>query len=475
MTSNLTVGEIVMLNNLMYAENLGSPEGTFASPVWEGKTIGDYVNAVLFNASKIQDKKEYSSGVTGAEYKEILWAIRPNEHLKNMVIRQVHYEDVSAGESRSVYLFDPSCNEAVVVFKGTQGDAEWVDNVSGLYKVPTAFQENALKWFQSLDFEDCTTITVTGHSKGGNKSKYITIMDDSVDNCYAFDGQGFSDEFIKKYAANIVKNQHKIFNIIAQSDFVNILLNDVGERHFYLGTNFGRMGFAENHCANAVLFYDDCGAMSVWKADGQDKKMADLDIMLNSFIRSCRMSTREDVADMLGEVIVSAENGDSERLMGVFSNEKYADGAAKLMAFILRYKAEKPKMVQSVKEIMQENGLNTGMVGVIDFVTDHDLLMEFIGKQPNAVISILKMKKASNSVITFLNNHKELFDFLVLVSKYMRKVDPMKYSGEDLKAEDVGVTIGQNKRFFISRRTLSYLVLVAIITIVVVVVLAIVL
>ena len=115
------------------------------------------------------------------------------------------------------------------------------------------------------------------------------------------------------------------------------------------------------------------------------------------------------------------------------------------------------------------------MVGVIDFVTDHDLLMEFIGKQPNAVISILKMKKASNSVITFLNNHKELFDFLVLVSKYMRKVDPMKYSGEDLKAEDVGVTIGQNKRFFISRRTLSYLVLVAIITIVVVVVFAIVL
>lgn len=472
MTSNLTIGEIVLLNNLMYAENLGSAEGTFASPVWESKTIGDYINAVLYNAAKIEDKKEYSSGVTGAEYKEILWAIRPNEHIKNIVIRQVHYEDVSAGESRSVYLFDPTCNEAIVVFKGTQGDAEWIDNVSGLYKVPTQFQENALKWFQSLNFEDCTTITVTGHSKGGNKSKFITIMDDSVDNCYSFDGQGFSDEFIMKYASNIVRNQHKIFNIIAQSDFVNILLNDVGERHFYLGTNFGRMGFAENHCANAVLFYDDFGGMSVWKADAQDKKMADLDIMLNSFIRSTKMSTREDVADMLGEVIVSAESGDSERLMGVFSNERYADGAAKLMAFILRYKTEKPKMVQSVKEIMQENGLNTGMVGVIDFVTDHDLLMEFIGKQPNAVISLLKMNKASSSIITFLNNHKELFDFLVLVSNYMRKIDPMKYSGEDLKAEDAGVTIGQNKRFFISRRALSYIGLAVILTVILVIVLA---
>lgn len=39
--------------------------------------------------------------------------------------------------------------------------------------------------------DDCSTITVTGHSKGGNKAK-----DNSVDICIAFDGQGFSDEFI---------------------------------------------------------------------------------------------------------------------------------------------------------------------------------------------------------------------------------------------------------------------------------------
>lgn len=471
MTSNLSIGEIVLINNLMYCNDLGSEDGTFASLMWENKTIGDYISSVLYNASKIKDDKEYSSGVTGAEYKQIMWTIRGNEHLRNLFIRQVHQEDAAAGGGLSAYLFDPSCNEAIVVFKGTQGDAEWVDNVSGLYQVPTAFQENALKWFQSLNFDDCTTITVTGHSKGGNKSKFITIMDDRVDNCYAYDGQGFSDEFIKKYAANIVKNQDKIFNIIAQSDFVNILLNDVGKRQFYLGTNYGRMGFAENHCANAILFYDDVGGMSVWKADAQDKRMKDLDIMLNSFIRSTKMSTREDVANMLGEVIVSAENGDSERLLGVFSNEHYADGAAKLMAFILRYKAEKPKMVQSVKEIMQQNGLNTGLVGVIDFATDHDLLIEFIGKQPNAVISLLKMKHASNSVITFLNNHKELFDFLVLVSKYMRKVDPMKYSGEDLKAEDAGVSFGQNKRFFISRRTLSFIALFVIILIILVIIL----
>jgi hypothetical protein len=461
MTSNLTIGEIVLLNNLMYCEQLGGPDGTFASAVWNGKTVGDYINSVLFNASKIKDDHEYSSGVTGAEYKEILWAIRPNEHLKSLIVRDSHREDISAGESRSAYLFDPSCNEAVIVFKGTQGDAEWIDNVSGLYQVPTAFQENALKWFQSLDLSDCQCITVTGHSKGGNKSKFITIMDDRVDNCYSFDGQGFSDEFIEKYASNIIKNQGKILNIIAQSDFVNILLNDVGKRQFYLGTNFGRMGFAENHCANAILFYDDFGGMSVWKADSQDPKMADLDIMLNSFIRSTKMSTREGVAKMLGAVIVCAEHGDTNGLINIFSDEQHSDSAAKLVAYILRYKQEKPKMVQSVREILKQNGFNTGILGLINFVTNYDLLMELIGKQPSAVISLLKMNHVNDSVVTFLNKHMELFDFLVHTAKYMRKVDPNKYSGEDLKAEDVGTFIGRRKKVFISRRMLIRIAIIA--------------
>ncbi len=466
MTSNFTIGEIVLINNLLYCEELGSSEGTFLSKVWENHTIGDFINAVLYNAAKIVDDKEYSSGITGAEYKEILWAIRPNDHLKNLNIREVHIEDVCEGEGRSVFLFDPSCNEAIIAFKGTQSEAEWRDNVSGLYQVPTRFQSNALNWFKSLNLEECSAITVTGHSKGGNKAKFITIMDDSVDNCYSFDGQGFSDEFIRKYASEIIKNQGKIVNIIAQSDFVNILLNDVGKRQFYLGTNYGRLGFAENHCSNAVLFYDDFGGMSVWKAQEQDKKMRDLDIMLNSFIRSSRMSTREGVARMLGEVIVGAYSGSPDKILEVFSDENHSENAAKLVAFILRYKAEKPSMVKSVREIMQQNGFDTGMIGVIDFVTNSELLMELIGKQPKAIISLLKMNHIQQPVIDFLTKHMELFDFLVLVAKDMRKVDPLKYSGEDLKAEDTGMTFGAGKRFFIPRRVIVLAVILVLLAIV---------
>lgn len=463
MGSSLSIEEIVLINNLLYCENLGGPKGTFLSISQENRTIGDFIDGVLHNAAKIDNDTEYSTGVTGAEYKQIMWAIRPNEHLKSLIILQVHYESEGAGGGRSALLFDPSANEAIVAFKGTQSDAEWIDNVSGLYQVPTEFQLNALSWFQSLDLEGYDTITVTGHSKGGNKAKFITIMDDRVNNCYSFDGQGFSDEFIRKYSAQIIKNQSKILNIIEESDFVNILLNDVGKRQFFLGTNFGRLGFAENHCANAIVFYDEIGGMNVWEAPGQDKKMSDLDKMLNSFIRSIKMSTKESVANMLGSVIVKAKSGDTDEIVYTFSDDRYSESAAKLIAYTLRYKNEKPQMIESVKDILKQNGFSTGMLGIIDFVTNYDLLMEMIGKKPEVVLSILRMKHASENVIEFLRKHMELFDLLVSVSKKMRKINPLKYSGDDLKAEDTTIII--NNSIIMSRRKLSYFVFGAIIVI----------
>ncbi|SDH30249.1 Protein of unknown function [Pseudobutyrivibrio sp. 49] len=461
MNSCLSIEEIVLINCLLYCENLGGPRGTFLSISQESRTIGNFVDGVLHYATKIENDKEYSTGVTGAEYKQLMWAIRPMEHLKNIIIMQVHYESEGAGGGRSALLFDPSANEAIVAFKGTQSDAEWIDNVSGLYRVPTEFQDNALNWFKSLDLESYDTITVTGHSKGGNKAKFITIMDDRVDNCFSFDGQGFSDEFIRKYSPLILKNQDKILNISAESDFVNILLNDVGKKQFYLGTNYGRLGFAENHCPNAIAFYDDIGEMTIHEAPGQDKKMSALDKMLNSFIRSIRMSTKEKVANMLGSVIVNASSGDTDKLVYSFSDSTNSDSAAKLIAYTLRYKVEKPKMIDSVREILQQNGFSTNMLGAINFVTNYDLLMELIGKKPEAVISILKMRHASDNLIQFLRKHMELFDLLVSVSRKMRRINPLKYSGDDLKAEDTTIII--NSQFMISRRTLSFLVFGAIV------------
>lgn len=470
MGSKLTNEEVVLINNLTYCENLGGPKGTFLHPSQESRTIGDFVKGVFRNADQIIDDAEYSTGVTGAEYKEILRAIQKNEHLKEMIIQEVHYESESAGGGRSVFLIDPANNEAIVAFKGTQSDAEWIDNVSGLYRVPSSFQANALKWFRSLNLEGFDTITVTGHSKGGNKAKFITIMDDRVNSCFSFDGQGFSDEFIRKYSAEILRNRDKILNINAECDFVNILLNDVGKREFYLGTNYGRLGFAENHCANAILFFDNEGNVSLWKAKGQDKKMADLDKMLNSFIRTCRMTTREGVANMLGNVIVNASNGNTEGLLNIFSDAQYKESAAKLVAYILRYKEERPEMVKSVKDILRQNGFSSGMMSVANFVTNHELIMKIIGKNPDSVIKILKMYNAPLNVTCLLAAHMELFDFIVLVSERMHYLTKMNFDGDDLDPAENVLTIGKKKRFYINKsKVIKWTILIAILIIVVII------
>ena len=89
-------------------------------------------------------------------------------------------------------------------------------------------------------------------------------------------------------------------------------------------------------------------------------------------------------------------------------------------------------MVDSVREIMEQNGFNTSMVGAIDFVTNHSLLMRFIGKRPQLVLLVLKLRHSPENLINFLKGHLELFDLLVLISKKMLRITPSYNTGDDL-------------------------------------------
>ena len=125
-------------------------------------------------------------------------------------------------------------------------------------QVSTAQQKNGLEWYRSLGLsEHFCKITVTGHSKGGNKAKYIALMDDSVSRCVSFDGQGFSDEFVKHYKDRICERQKVIENHNMEYDYVNILLNDVGRRFYYQGFADKKRGILREHCINAFFWFGD--------------------------------------------------------------------------------------------------------------------------------------------------------------------------------------------------------------------------
>lgn len=129
-------------------------------------------------------------------------------------------------------------DDAVVVFWGTTGPDEWYDNVmAGDSSIEgSEYQNVALEYINNTS-KDFKNITVTGHSKGGNKAQYVALMNDNVDRCVAFDGQGFSKAFIDEHA-DLIKSRQDIITLISSDhDIVNALLYEVAGNLIYVNSS----------------------------------------------------------------------------------------------------------------------------------------------------------------------------------------------------------------------------------------------
>lgn len=163
-------------------------------------------------------------------------------------------------------IFAKSNDSISVVFKGT-GSGEWIDNGEGLSGIPeenvyatfsqsgeivystavkkdyaTDQQSEALNWFNKIaaqhGWNKSSRITVSGHSKGGNKAQFVAIHSSLVYDCYSFDGQGFSPEalrFIKnQYGEDYETLRQRIYSFSAENDYVNVLGSRlVAQNHIY--------------------------------------------------------------------------------------------------------------------------------------------------------------------------------------------------------------------------------------------------
>ena len=308
--SLLTTEQILLLENLTYLldnEPLKSLK-KIKEEIHNDKelTVEDVIKEI--RTDDLIDDKIYGSFMTGKDWKNLINAIQQDETLKQIKMIEVE-GDPALGENEtsdqntgkgalSVVFVNEESKEAIVAFRGTV-EYEWGDNFLGGAstedvfpemedKVSTEYQRKALEWYQSLGLEDAgyDTITVTGHSKGGNKAKYITLLDGSVDRCFSFDGQGFSDEFIVEYAPEIKARQGKITNHNVNYDFVNLLLNDVGRTFFYQGHDYGSGHIAEAHCPNTFFVFDESGNISMYPVEDRAWEMDAIDTFFNSYLRT---------------------------------------------------------------------------------------------------------------------------------------------------------------------------------------------
>lgn len=227
MGQELTQEQLLLLDNLMYMEDITNPDY---------KSVGDVISA--YEKGEIVLSRENLSGgfeKNIGEFEEILATIKEDPALTSLKKGQ-SVDGVVRGT-----CFTQSDGSHVVAFRGTGGVYEaWKDNFTGLYQTETEAQKIAKDFIEGLGYND---ITVTGHSKGGNLAMYTTVMcGDKIKSCVSFDGQGFGDDFIEQNHYAISQAKDKIVSISAHNDFVNILLTPIAGINSYVpnaGTGSG--------------------------------------------------------------------------------------------------------------------------------------------------------------------------------------------------------------------------------------------
>ncbi|MBO5524459.1 MAG: DUF2974 domain-containing protein [Roseburia sp.] len=446
--AELSTEQVLLLNNLMYMTNQ-PPLQEIASS--DAGTVEDYINKIA--ADKLQGEQDYGSYMTGDDWKNLINAVKNDEQLMNMQIAETHVSAVEdgVGGGVSAVFVDPDTDEAVVVFRGT-GSLEWKDNFVGggptdaADGVSTRCQEEALAWYQSLDLDQYSTVTVTGHSKGGNKAKYITVMDDSVDRCLSFDGQGFSDEFVGKYQDEIARNQGKITNSNVDSDYVNLLLNDIGQTDFYEGFDYGDGAFLENHCPNTFFDFKEDGSYQM-VSSVRDERMEVLDEFLNNYLRTLSPEEKQETLEMIGELVEGGFNGASVNdILDIFADDKNMEYAADLIAYTMEYKKQKTELVDALKSVLEDMGMDnvTGTVDTVVAVTEWKYFSYFAdglgllaGHIPDFAYDLLQKFLETKGITLTKKELRKLAEFFQFLAEDMDTV-VIADNGADL-----GVTSGK--------------------------------
>ncbi|MDO5518543.1 MAG: DUF2974 domain-containing protein, partial [Clostridium sp.] len=221
---SLDYEELVLLNNLIYLE----------WDAYEGEKLVDVIDRILqgSNLEILMNKMSNCIGtMTEAEWINILNLILNDSNMEKVTVCNI--ENDSSGMRAACFIYD---NDTVyVIFRGTTTLKEWEDNGQGAYEYDTIQQIYALNYINKLDYKN---IIVSGHSKGGNKAQYVTVRCPKINKCISINGQGFSNEFIKKYDNEIHDNKEKIVAINSKYDYVNCLFNTIAGEIHYFKTDF---------------------------------------------------------------------------------------------------------------------------------------------------------------------------------------------------------------------------------------------
>ena len=257
--SQITDTQLVFLDNLIYLNLF----------YFDNNTLIETINAILEEPDKYCLKEDPPAAMTKEQWVQLLTSFRDNpantEFLKNYKITNYVTNDTDTNGFRAACFVNINdTTDVAAIFRGTYGGIEWEDDFLMANDVWSEEMDKAIHYINSLPAEYGNNIDVSGHSKGGNKSQYVTILTDRIGRCVSFDGQGFSKEFIDLYADIIEERKHKITSISGQHDYVNALLFPIASSINFVQTDYDS-NFGLNHCPNKV--FDENGNLRAYSTD----------------------------------------------------------------------------------------------------------------------------------------------------------------------------------------------------------------
>ena len=294
--AELNEKELLLLDILMYT-------GLFDDS-YESKTVEDVVTKYnLLKDSDQLDTLDMCGDFGMADDPEglldkVMTQIAADDTLTNLIITDVA-TDAGVGIDAACFV-DPATNEATVAFQGTDASYRaWYDDFDGAgMTFSTPMQDAAASFVESLPYD---SITVSGHSKGGNLAAFVTMECPNVDRCVSYDGQRLGEPYLLANMDKVNANGDKIKTISAHNDPVNTLLLGTYGEDVYV-QNTGEQ-FMACHYATNLLFdntYDEFGNFD--STCEQDLSLQVFDKSLDILIIAMPPDVEEYSADMIGSV-----------------------------------------------------------------------------------------------------------------------------------------------------------------------------
>lgn len=428
--------DLMMVENLTYQMKgdiiKGSsfdPEKTDFKPLKNCDTVDEYLQQFdedMLSQMDAQVNETYSGEMSGAEWAATIRYMKGNEEISSLEIADCN-KDIGA------ICFVSEEGEAIVAFRGTTGPREWKDNTEGLNQADTECQREALEYVESLPYDD---MTVVGHSKGGNKAQYVTIVaeEGKIGRCVSMDGQGFSQEFYDKYGANVQERYGKISCYSLSADFVNILLFPVpGVPQIYIKGGGDVDSIGQNHSPNAFFEFkkDKNGNWIIVEENGEPKlgprvPKSDLAILQDFIAFYMNNASEEDkkiMVDFLGPLLAGvmaggAEKWSEDQIVEHLMNN--SDALAMFVAYLIKYievfdisQADVVKMLDSLgisDALLIALGVADAFLEISDFVK---FLIDNItdGKKDWIIETIVKFLggNAGKDIMTVWNKIEDVY------------------------------------------------------------------